>query len=247
MSELKLIKPEDYPIDGVLNKLQAEDYIRIDPETYSQLNLIPVLPEAWSDKVLDVAKDAQTVTIEPSSTSRHDENHTFRMRTLNGGILKQNLPWLFDLYRGDFAEIVARCMGQIVCTASEDEYAVIMNVIGQNDDPYEPHVDSNGATLVLPVTTHLEGEAHHKGGDGELVMSLNSNAHGFFDPEAADSLIIPIQTGHGIVFNGTNKPHYVRLPNDGDRVTLLFNYYTKDASEKDRPLDLSKAIGLTNQ
>lgn len=211
---------------------------QLDPESYSLVDLNPLLPDRWAEEVLALAQDAPEVNIRPSSTSRHDEDRTFKMRTLNGNILNKKLPWLFGLYESVFADIVGAGLRQVVCTASNAEYAVIMNVIGRHDDPYEPHVDSNGATLVLPVTTHGQGEG------GELVISKNPYSVGFFDPNDKDSLQIAIETGRGIIFCGTDMPHYVQIPSGKDRVTLLFNYYTKDANEGRRPSELSKAIGL---
>ena len=208
---------------------------------YSLVDVGPYLPDDWRDQLLQTAVDfRRDVEVMPSSTSRHDEDGPFRMGLVDGLALREAEPWIFELYHGVLKDLAGLALGAQLVAAQSDEYGVILNVLdAEKDDNYETHVDSNGATVVLGVTEHEEG--------GELIMSVDPEVRGYFDSLSDSAIAIPPKVGQAVIFDGTDKPHYVQLPSSGTRVTAVFNYYTSQAPEQDRPAELSHAIGLDSE
>jgi hypothetical protein len=148
--------------------------------------------------------------------------------------VRQNLPWLYRLYRGAFLDLARTVSDGPVVAARDDRYGIVLNVQRGTDMRFECHIDSNPLTGLLFCTDHLAGAG------GELVI-----AH---DPDAADvatieqdcSVIRP-HVGHLIFFDGRRHPHYARpLVSAADvRIVAVMNFYTESHPESTRPRDLN--------
>ncbi len=231
-----------------------------DTTTYGLVDMRPVLPDCWQQELLLIAQTKSlNVNVFPSSTSRRQEgdHSSMPIGTIGGIALREAVPWLHDISVSDeFRRMMTNMMGEEVTIPSapgSDEYRIIMNIIKgrmyggrgshYSGQIYEPHIDNNGATLVLPVSSHNMSSNN----EASIVMSLDPNSRGVFPVTNPDSLTIHPEAGIGIVFNGTDKPHYVLSPKPGEtRVTIVFECYTENANESHRPPDLSEAIGLKN-
>jgi len=83
--------------------------------------------------------------------------------------VQQSLPWLYKLYRNDFAELAERAWREPIETAFDDRYGIVLNVQKGAGMRFECHVDSNPVTGLLFLTDHLAG-------GGELVVSHDPDA-----------------------------------------------------------------------
>jgi hypothetical protein len=146
-------------------------------------------------------------------------------------------PWLYDLYRGWFRDMGEEILGQPVCIAKDDRYAVNLNVQRGRDMRYEAHVDSNPLEGLLYVTTHAPPDG------GELVVSNKVGTIGIEEIERDCTRIHPVR-GKLVFFDARRHPHYVSsLKNaDGVRVAVAMNFYTRDCTELDRPSDLNRHL-----
>ncbi|HEY6493427.1 MAG TPA: hypothetical protein VIZ43_09155 [Trebonia sp.] len=149
--------------------------------------------------------------------------------------VREDLPWLHQLYRGDFLELAREACEEKVSPAGDDRYGVVLNVQRGTRMRFECHVDSNPLTGLLFCTDHVNG--------GELVFAHDAAAASIDDVERDCSVVRP-SAGHLIFFDARRYPHYVRpLANLSDmRVVAVMNYYTESCPESTRPPELNRHL-----
>lgn len=195
------------------------------------------LPIGWAEEVINLANiKAKLIILTPKSiTSREsDLNEKIETYIVDGFTIKENLPWLYDLYQNFFYEMAKKCISEPLYIANNTLYAINLNIQKGAKMRYECHVDSNPLQGLLYVTTHLKGTG------GELVVSNIEDAYGKDEIEKNCKIIYPIK-GHLIFFDARKNPHYVKpLINDEDiRIAITMNFYTASSPEEQRPEDLN--------
>jgi hypothetical protein len=193
-------------------------------------------PGDWQQEIAAAADEAEFREFRHTpilSRESPDVQHIFRGRVHASGV-RQNLPWLYRLYRENFLELAQKACAEPVVPARDDRYGIMLNVQRGAEMRFECHVDSNPLTALLFCTDHLAGEG------GELVFAL--------DPEAADidaverdcSVIRP-HAGHLIFYDGREHPHYARplLSRSETRIVAVMNFYTESFPESTRPQELN--------
>jgi hypothetical protein len=200
------------------------------------------LPSKWSESVhLVAARLAREKTLRPTSVTSREASGNLELPVLTvGGITVQTeLPWLDRLYRSLFLELAQSLTVEEVRPATDQRYALNLNVQRGATMRYECHVDSNPIEGLLYITTHGPGNG------GELVVS---NVGDVGSPEEVDrdaTCIYPI-SGHLIFFDARRHSHYVRPLNDPNmvRIVVAMNYYTQSCPESSRPSDLNEHLGI---
>jgi hypothetical protein len=149
--------------------------------------------------------------------------------------VQERLPWLPELYHGDFLELANDAWHEPVAVAGDDRYGVVLNVQHGTSMRFESHVDSNPLTGLLFFTSHPQG--------GELVVGQDESARSIEDIESNCSVIQP-HAGHLVFIEGRQLPHYARpLARDDDtRVLAVMNYYTESCPESTRPRELNRHL-----
>lgn len=206
---------------------------------YFEFDVSNELPKQWDKDILEyVYANAGTVKIVPtdSITSRESLDVTeVPTLVIDGKEIRENFPWLYDLYEDVFLEYAKESFeSDNIFTSEEDLYALNFNIQKGSNMRYECHVDSNPIQGVLYVTTH------QKGSGGELVISENSKSIGVEEIDM-DAIEIYPKKGSLYLFPGCHYPHYVRPLNEenGIRVSITMNFYTEENPEKNRPKDLN--------
>lgn len=198
-----------------------------------------LLPERWESDITFAAGSSEFRAFPRTpilSREARPVTHISRGR-LHAAQVRRTLPWLYELYRGDFLVLAGRTRPERVIAARDDRYSVVLNVQRGTGMRFECHVDSNPLTGLLFCTDHPVG------GGGELVF-----AH---DPAAADikavdrdCAAIRPQSGHLIFFDGRRNPHYARPLTDeaGVRIVAVMNFYTESCPESTRPDGLNRHL-----
>jgi hypothetical protein len=94
-----------------------------------------------------------------------DVAHIYRGR-VRAEQVRERLPWLYELYRGDFLELANETCTEDVTPASDDRYGLVLNVQRETDMRFECHIDSNPLTGLLFCTDHPAGAAASWCSDG---------------------------------------------------------------------------------
>lgn len=170
------------------------------------------------------------------SREARDVEHIYRGR-VRAEQVRERLPWLYELYRGDFLELANQACIEDVTSASDDRYGLVLNVQRGTDMRFECHIDSNPLTGLLFCTDHPAGAG------GELVFGRDPSADGLAAIDRDCSVIRP-HLGYLIFFDGRYHPHYARsLTSTEDmRVVAVMNYYTKSCPESTRPRELNRQL-----
>ncbi len=205
---------------------------------WTAFDVTSLLPLDYPDAIKLVAAEADFQDFPPTpvlSREADDITHVTRGR-VRAGTVRQRLPWLYELYRGDFLELAGQAWGEPVKGARDDRYGVVLNVQRGNRMRFECHVDSNPVTGLLFFTDHPDG-------GGELVVGHDPDAVGVEALELNGSAIRP-QAGQLIFFDGQAHPHYARvLRSDPDvRVVAVMNFYTASCPESTRPRELNRHL-----
>lgn len=209
---------------------------------FKQFNVVNVLPYDWQQQILKVAdlEASYKILISSSITSReYSQTEKVPVLTVGGKKVKELLPWLYELYVGEFRRIAESFLADEVFIANDDRYAINLNIQKGSSMRYECHVDSNPLEGLLFVTDHPRGSG------GELVVSNNCDARGPLQI-STDSIEIYPKAGMLTFFDARNHPHFVRpLTGSGKiRVVVAMNYYTPNFPESMRPSDLNKHLGI---
>jgi len=131
----------------------------IDRFSWRSYDLRTFLPQGWQEQILSLADTAVQKTLRPLSvTSREgDQDARIQVMTVNGQAIRQEIPWLYDLYHGLFKDLASLGVLEPVMTAQNDVYGAVLNVQRGQSMRYECHVDSNPIEGLLYVTDHPKG------------------------------------------------------------------------------------------
>ena len=208
----------------------------IDRFSWRSYDLRSVLPPDWQRQLLLLADRATPKTLRPVSvTSREaDSNLSIPVLTVGGPTLRDELPWLYALYKGLFRDLAQLGTHEPVSTAENDTYGAVLNVQRGRAMRYECHVDSNPIEGLLYATDHPPGKG------GELVVANDTNAKSVEATERDCSVVFPV-AGNLIFFDARRFAHYVRpMKSESDvRVVVAMNFYTPSCPESARPKDLT--------
>jgi len=212
----------------------------IDRFSWRSYDLNSLLPARWQEKILHVAhRKAVSKTLLPRSvTSREgDPDLKISVKTVNGAVIKAELRWLHNLYRGLFLDLAQLTTNQPVVPACKVNRGANLNVQTGPRMRYEAHVDSNPIEALLYVTDHP------KGSGGELVVANRPNANSIAEIDADASVVYPT-AGNLVFFDARRFPHYVRSlkRRDATRVVVAMNFYTPSCPESARPADLDRHL-----
>ena len=204
--------------------------------TWSSFDVTALLPVGWQQELVDLAQRASThrQIVPPHPTSREAVDVTsVAVQGVSAATLRDEAPWLSELYENEFRHLAQRCSAEEVVVAKGKRHTVVLNVQSGVGMRYECHVDTNPVQGMLYVTSHLSGSG------GELVVANRLDAHSVAEIEADCSTIYPI-AGHFLVFDGRSHPHFIRslTATGGLRVAAAMNYYTPSSPEEQRPSDL---------
>jgi hypothetical protein len=200
------------------------------------------LPRDWVKQVIRVAKsEAKKKELRPTSvTSREDSRDmVLPVLTVSGVIVKRYLPWLDRLYRTRFMKLGQSLVSEKLSVATDQRYAINLNVQFGSAMRYECHVDSNPLEGILYATTHPPGTG------GELVVSNVGDVSGIERVSADATRIYPI-CGQLVFFDARHHSHYVEKLRRkiGIRIAVTMNFYTRSCSEAQRPADLNRHLGI---
>lgn len=199
-----------------------------------------LLPRSWAGDIMRVARsEAASRTLVPTSVTSREATRDLRIpvSTVGGRSVRRCLPWLYDLYRGTFRDILQDISPDPVALATDDRYAVNLNVQVGAGARYEAHVDSNPWEGLLYATTHKPGEG------GELVVSNRRDAWGV-EAISEDCARIHPQAGTLVFFDAREFPHFVAPLVDPSaiRIAVAMNFYTPSCPESARPSDLNQHL-----
>jgi hypothetical protein len=204
---------------------------------WTTFDVTSLLPQYWHDDISTAAAEADSRDFPRTpvlSREAADVQYITRGR-VHADTIQQRVPWLYKLYRNEFAELAAQAWREPIETAFDDRYGVVLNVQKGTAMRFECHVDSNPVTGLLFLTDHPAG--------GELVVSHDPAAVGVAALESDCSLIRP-RAGRLIFFDGKTYPHYARAVSAEQevRVVAVMNFYTRSWPESTRPTELNRHL-----
>lgn len=211
--------------------------------SWHSFNINKQLKGGWDEEIITYARsNAIHKKLSTNSVTSRESTDVKYISTLtvNGQQIKEDLPWLFELYEGYFYELGSSCIDEKLFVAKNEIYAVNCNVqtLGMR---YECHIDSNPLQGLLFVTSHPEGEG------GELIVSNRADSLGVTEINQDCEIIFP-NKGELLFFNANHNPHYVssliETEENAIRVTVAMNYYTESNPESNRPTDLNNHLFL---
>jgi hypothetical protein len=182
-----------------------------------------VLPIGWvADIHSAVERVASPVVLRGgTSTSLEPPGSDIPYRLVDGCAIREQLPWLDSIYRGELADIASVASAKPMLPTESIRAGVNLNVLDGPGGRYELHVDSNPVTGLLFVTTH-EPDA-----GGQLLFRLKDGDH----------RIIP-RSGTFITFDAREIPHAVTpLVGREMRITAPMNFYDENPSRRPDDLD----------
>lgn len=185
-----------------------------------------LLCDGWQDAIVRLARlDGRAIVMDGSSfTSRTRDGESRRCGVVAGDVVRSELAWLDDLYRGPLLELAAGAFGRALFAAQDPRIGVNINRLSGPGADYEAHVDSNPVTGLLFVTAHTD--------DGALV----------FEPHGEDVARIYPRPGTFLAFDARQVLHRVEpLKTTDERVTVPMNYYYH-ATEQFRPAGLNEYV-----
>lgn len=198
---------------------------------YHSLDLLAldVLPVNWQDQIRDVVgkHSVKTVLTGDGSTSRERKpGLRLTVDVVGGSTIRQELPWLWNLYVGHLRDFASKAFGRPLFPANLEHTAVNINRLSGRGARYEWHVDSNPVTGLLFSTTSAKGDG------GSLVFKGSDRRFSLVRPKA----------GTFICFDARDIPHRVApLRGDSERLSLPMNYYESPVDQP-RPEDLDGQI-----
>ncbi len=189
-----------------------------------------LLPEGWQAKITEVIRDVGYLTVltGDSATSREkNASVSIEVVVADGRSVKSALPWLWELYAGEFMEFAAKAFARRLYPANDVRSAVNVNSISGVDGRYEWHVDSNPVTGLLFVS--------------ELGVS-DGGALVFRDRVRKLNAIVRPRPGRFLCFDARDIPHRVApLRKEIQRISVPMNYY-ESSTDQPRPGDLDEKL-----
>ena len=206
---------------------------------WTTFDLASKLPPDWQADISAAAAAADVRDFPRTpilSREAEDVAHLLRGR-VHADQVRQNVPWLYRLYRSYFLELARETCAERVLPAADDRYGVVLNIQRGETMRFECHVDSNPLTGLLFCTDHPAGAG------GELVFGHDTGAMGIAAIDR-DCAVIRPQAGQLIFFDGSRNPHYARALSSGSdaRVVAVMNFYTKSRPESTRPPELNRHL-----
>jgi len=203
---------------------------------WNEFNFTKELNRSRIDEIFKIAQthSVHKILVPTSVTSRESPNiNGISTLTVTGETIRSELPWLFELYEGQFYECGRSCISEELFLATNDMPAVNLHIQKGIDMRYECHVDSNPLQGVFYITSHSNGDG------GELVVSNQASSVGVSEIDKDCVVTHPLK-GKLLLFDGRHNPHYVRPLTDSSaiRVAVTMNYYTNSSPESNRPDDL---------
>jgi hypothetical protein len=206
---------------------------------WEKFDLASRLPDRWQEDVAAAARcaDVRGFPRTPILSREAGDVSQIRRGRVHADHVQTVLPWLLDLYRGDFLKLAGTVCEEPVRPAADDRYGVVLNVQRGATMRFECHVDSNPLTGLLFCTDHPAGSG------GELVVANDVSAVGVAAIERDCTVIQPV-AGRLIFFDGSRNPHYARaLASESDtRVVAIMNFYTQSRPESTRPPELNRHL-----
>jgi 2OG-Fe(II) oxygenase superfamily len=208
--------------------------------SHKSFNATSILPKGWKQNISEFAlNNAKSRILTPNSiTSRESETiKSLEVMTVGGITIKNELAWLYELYKTKFYSLAKRCTKEELFLASDPRYAININLQKGNLRRYECHIDSNPLEGLLYVTSHNQGDG------GELIVANNKDALGTEEIKKDCQSIFP-KAGNLIFFDARKFPHYVAplKSKEAFRVVVAMNFYTPSCPESSRPKDLNKHL-----
>lgn len=198
-----------------------------------------ILPANWRQDIAAIAAEAdfRDFPRTPILSREASGVRVIPRGRVHADVVKNSLPWLYQLYRGGFRELAQRAMREPVAAARDDRYGVVLNVQRGTAMRFECHVDSN------PLSGLLFCSDHSAGAGGELVFAHDKAARSAAEIDRSCSVVRP-QSGQLIFFDGREQPHYVRPLTSAEdtRVVAVMNYYTRSFPESTRPATLNRHL-----
>jgi hypothetical protein len=198
---------------------------------YAEWDLVgtDLLPADWEQSVRRAidAFGAWTYLSGDSVVSREDKlDRELPVLVVTGEVIRQQLPWLRQLYVGHLCSFAANWFGQRLFIAKDERSSININCLRGVGARYEAHVDSNTVTGVLFVTTHLNDAG------GSLVF------------RGANDVVASLSPSRGVfaAFDAREITHYVEpLLVNVDRISIPMNYYD-DPVNQERPPGLDEYL-----
>jgi hypothetical protein len=208
--------------------------------SWREFYIAPLLPKGWAEELVSFATSnaVSRILIPTSITSRETSvDIEIPILTVDGIRIREELPWLYDLYRGILRDIGQTCVEEPLSIADDVKYAINLNVQCGTSMRYECHIDSNPLQGLLYVTDHPPGAG------GELVVANRTTAVGVNAIEDNCKRIYP-ESGKLVFFDARENPHFVAPLTDplGLRVVVVMNFYTPSCPESARPKDLNRHL-----
>lgn len=199
-----------------------------------------LLPSGWRPEIRRVALDKAVVKEFPRTPFLTREAAGVGGVVRGRGyaeVVRDELPWLYELYRSTFVELAEVFARGPVSPAADDRYGVVLNLQQGRNMRFECHVDSNPVTGLLFCTDHAPEAG------GEIVFADGADVAGVEQIEEACSVIRPT-SGHLVFFDGREHAHYVRplVREDDVRIAAVMNFYTESCPETTRPRGLNAHI-----
>jgi hypothetical protein len=208
----------------------------LDRFSWKSYDINTILPTDWQKQILGLSEKASIKTITPKSVTSREGDHNLKIDIMgvNGHMVREELPWLYELYKNYFRNLAQIGSCEPVYTAENDIYGAVLNIQRGDSMRYECHVDSNPIEGLLYVTDHP------KGCGGELVVANNSSASSIDEVNKDCSMVYPV-SGNIVFFDARRFPHYVKalVRKDDVRIVVAMNFYTPSCPESSRPIDLT--------
>ena len=204
-------------------------------DAVTAINVEAYMPPGWQLGIMEIVESKGKLVELPGgkvSTSMEKSDFTTVYKVVKGEAIKENLPWLFDLYQGKFREIVSEVAKKLVEPDGDEKFGININTITKETqkDGYELHTDINPWTGLLSATTMNVGDG------GELVLLSHDGKQLKVRPKA----------GWLYVFDGRNHPHRVEpLTPDASsdiRITVPMDYVNL-GWHPNRPIDMDAIFG----
>jgi hypothetical protein len=189
------------------------------------------LPDGWQDEITRCSRahsDRRTLCGR-ASTSRESvfpERSIAEVGVVPGTVVRQQLRWLDELYRGRFLALANSLSTQRYRVSPDPRAGLNINTT-RRATRYEWHVDSNPLTGLLFATT-LPPEA-----GGQLVFRPDPATRPGEDWEVT----ISPRAGELLLFDARHAVHGVTTLRAEERISVPMNYYVAD-EPVERPQDL---------
>lgn len=185
------------------------------------------LPDDFLTRIADaVVMHGQDVQVKGRGPGSLESEETAGLdyRVVDGETIRDNLPWLWELYTSEeWVDIVSAAVGEQVKPSANVKSAININHLRGGGGRYELHVDGQ------PYSAVLQCNWADSATGGRLVMEApnGSKYHIGFKP------------GQCVIFDGSKVPHAVEplTASAPDRTSLPMVYVPVSVDERPEGLD----------